>query len=707
MHRSHSFTGAANPHRHLLHRIEHPLLSPSASANPPLAFVLCTVSLFPIASLKGRQSLFAWLLIASSLTCLFFFSGFNRLHLRVRSATSAASSRATPAPLPPLTREEYCASPPAARSASRGEAPESVLRGWSEGSSADGPARLRGNSPRGAPSSRAMDAVGGMGERQQGKAPICSKCRTLQSVLKAAVQSAISAAAATNGASAGGGGGMTIADDMAAAGGEFAEDAESASPAQLLARAARRSVIVVSFNEAWAPMMRFFLARLRAVERAERSAREQRKAEGERRGGEEGRGGVNIRTRAGVEGMERESERRTAERYQTAGDGDGEGEAGAEEGAYSSALGELVARLVVVAYDDASFEACCAMGLNCYMDWQEDAPHREDLGGGQKHFMTRAYIHLVWCKQGGSGGEHAGLGYHALFTNSHILCPSPSPMPRISHTHRPPLVLLHLGFAIATAVKVWCKVAVVASMLSLGYHVWRKVAVVTSMLALGYDVLFTDSDILWLRNPLPLLWRRPHDLQMSADWWSPNPRSVVANGGFYAARANTRTLRFFQDWLAWHRRCPQFRIQQVFNWTHPVPAVPHTAGVQLDPPCAGLSMCPQFRIQQVFNWIRPEANPFTRVGSRLLLRYLHSNQFGGFCEMGHSLSSLLTVHANCCPGLGNKLPVLKQLAADWDFFSALPVAAREGLEERGFEWKGRNCSTNWNTLPRDTPVESS
>ncbi|CAI7929510.1 unnamed protein product [Closterium sp. NIES-54] len=590
MHRSHSFTGAANPHMHLLHRIEHPLLSPSASANPPLAFVLCTVSLFPIASLKGRQSLFAWLLIASSLTCLFFFSGFNRLHLRVRSATSTASSRATPAPLPPLTREEYCVSPPAARGASRGEAPESVLRGWSEGSSADGPARLRGNSPRGAPSRRAMDAVGGMEERQQGKAPICSKCRTLQSVLEAAVQSAISAATAANGVSAGGGDGMTIADDTAAAGEEFAEDAESASPAQLLARAARRSVIVVSFNEAWAPMMRFFLARLRAVERAERSARDQRRAEGEGRGGEEGRGGDDIRRRAGVEGMERESERRTAERYQTGG----EGEAGAEEGAYSSALGELVARLVVVAYDDASFEACCAMALNCYMDWQEDAPHREDLGGGQKHFMTRAYIHLVW----------------------------------------------------------------------------RKVAVVTSMLTLGYDVLFTDSDILWLRNPLPLLWRRPHDLQMSADWWSPNPRSVVANGGFYAARANSRTLRFFSDWLAWHRRCPQFRIQQVFNW------------------------------------IRPEANPFTRVASPLLLRYLHTNQFGGFCEMGHALSTLLTVHANCCPGLGNKLPVLNQLAADWDFFSALPVAAREGMEERGFEWKGRNCSTNWNKLPRDTPVES-
>ncbi|CAI5518166.1 unnamed protein product [Closterium sp. Naga37s-1] len=630
MHRSHSFTGAANPHMHLLHRIEHPLLSPSASANPPLAFVLCTVSLFPIASLKGRQSLFAWLLIASSLTCLFFFSGFNRLHLRVRSATSTASSRATPAPLPPLTREEYCASPLAARGASRGEAPESVLRGWSEGSSADGPARLRGNSPSGAPSSRAMDAVGGMEERQQGKASICSKCRTLQSVLEAAVQSAISAATAANGVSAGGGDGMTIADDTAAAGEEFAEDAESASPAQLLARAARRSVIVVSFNEAWAPMMRFFLARLRAVERAERSARDQRRAEGEGRGGEEGRGGDDIRRRAGVEGMERESERRTAERYQTGGDGDGEGEAGAEEGAYSSALGELVARLVVVAYDNASFEACCAMALNCYMDWQEDAPHREDLGGG--------------VAQGAGRGEHAGLGYDVPFTFSDILW------------LRNPLPLLCLPFTHASHPS---------------HTPYSSPAALSgSMLTLGYDVLFTDSDILWLRNPLPLLWRRPHDLQMSADWWSPNPRSVVANGGFYAARANSRTLRFFSDWLAWHRRCPQFRIQQVFNW------------------------------------IRPEANPFTRVASPLLLHYLPTNQFGGFCEMGHALSTLLTVHANCCPGLGNKLPVLNHLAADWDFFSALPVAARERMEERGFEWKGRNCSTNWNKLPRDTPVES-
>ncbi|GJP49160.1 hypothetical protein CLOM_g8408 [Closterium sp. NIES-68] len=573
LHRSHSFTGA-NPHMHYLpHRLEHPLLSPSAASNPPLAFVLCSVSLFPVASLKGRQSLFAWLLLASSLTCLFFFSGFNRLHLRVRSAASA-SSRATPAPLPPLSREDFCASTPAGRGTSGADAPESVLLRWSGGSGSDGSARLRGNSAGGAAVGGARDMAGGIGAGDGEKAATCSKCRTLQSVLEAAVKSA---AGATGSATVGGVGGES---DTAAA---SEEDVGSASPAELLARAARRSVIVVSFSEAWAPMMRFFLERLRAVEAQERRAREETRRRGE------------GRVQAGVEREEREGARRAVEGEATGrGRDDGAG-AGEDASGGAGELGGLVARLVVVAYDDESFATCCGMGLNCYMDWQEDAEEKDDFSGGQKHFMTRAYIHLVW----------------------------------------------------------------------------RKVHVVHSMLRLGYDVLFTDTDILWLHNPLPLLWRHPHDLQMSADWWAPNARSVVANGGFYAARANGRTLRFFQDWLAWHRRCPQFRIQQVFNW------------------------------------IRPEANPFTRVASPLLLRYLPTDLFGGFCEMGHSLSRLLTVHANCCPGLGNKLPVLKQLAADWDFFSSLPVAARESMEERGFEWRGRNCSSNWNKLPRDTPVESS
>ncbi|CAI6000586.1 unnamed protein product [Closterium sp. NIES-65] len=265
-----------------------------------------------------------------------------------------------------------------------------------------------------------------------------------------------------------------------------------------------RTVIVTALSEAWAPMMHFFLDRLRLVEQQARA----------------------------------------------------EGEAEAEGG-----LNRLVDRLVVVAYDDASFDECCSLGLHCYFDWQDDAEEKEDFSGDQKHFMTPAYIHLVW----------------------------------------------------------------------------RKVHVVRSMLALGYDVVFTDNDILWLRNPLPqLLLAAPEDMHMSVDWWNADSRKVMGNGGFYAARSNTRMLKFFDDWIAWHKRLPKHRIQQIFDW------------------------------------IRPEANPFTRTATPLTVRYLPTANFGGFCEMGARMAELVTVHATCCFGLDSKLRVLRKVAADWDWMRALP-----------------------------------
>ncbi|CAI5497432.1 unnamed protein product [Closterium sp. Naga37s-1] len=274
-----------------------------------------------------------------------------------------------------------------------------------------------------------------------------------------------------------------------------------------------RTVIVTALSEAWAPMMRFFLDRLRLVEQQARA----------------------------------------------------EGEAEAEGG-----LNQLVDRLVVVAYDDASFDECCSLGLHCYFDWQDDAEEKEDFSGDQKHFMTPAYIHLVW----------------------------------------------------------------------------RKVHVVRSMLALGYDVVFTDNDILWLRNPLPqLLLAAPEDMHMSVDWWNADSRKVMGNGGFYAARSNTRMLKFFDDWIAWHKRLPKHRIQQIFDW------------------------------------IRPEANPFTRTATPLTVRYLPTAHFGGFCEMGARMAELVTVHATCCFGLDSKLRVLRKVAADWDWMRALPHDVSEGLEE--------------------------
>ncbi|CAI5928258.1 unnamed protein product [Closterium sp. NIES-64] len=366
----------------------------------------------------------------------------------------------------------------------------------------------------------------------------CSKCRTLKEVLDGALTaaggdpSAAAALAAALEEEYGEPSGlldldrpfpeapqqMTAAAEDGGDGKLAADNVVEASAASSLSR----TVIVTALSEAWAPMMRFFLDRLRLVEQQARA----------------------------------------------------EGEAEAEGG-----LNRLVDRLVVVAYDDASFDECCSLGLHCYFDWQDDAEEKEDFSGDQKHFMTPAYIHLVW----------------------------------------------------------------------------RKVHVVRSMLALGYDVVFTDNDILWLRNPLPqLLLAAPEDMHMSVDWWNADSRKVMGNGGFYAARSNTRMLKFFDDWIAWHKRLPKHRIQQIFDW------------------------------------IRPEANPFTRTATPLTVRYLPTAHFGGFCEMGARMAELVTVHATCCFGLDSKLRVLRKVAADWDWMRALPHDVGESLEEHGFAWQRRS-----------------
>ncbi|CAI5458417.1 unnamed protein product [Closterium sp. Yama58-4] len=165
-----------------------------------------------------------------------------------------------------------------------------------------------------------------------------------------------------------------------------------------------RTVIVTALSEAWAPMMRFFLHRLRLVEQ------------------------------------------------QACAEGAAAREAG---------LNQLVDRLVVVAYDDASFEPL----------------HRSSS------FPSSPLLSLL----------RASKPLNSL--------PLPTPWP-----------ILLLRARRCGGRCTWC---------------W-------GMLALGYDVVFTDNDILWLRNPLPsLLLAAPEDMHMSVDW------------------------------------LPKHRIQQIFDWIRP------------------------------------------------------------------------------------------------------------------------------------------
>ena len=64
------------------------------------------------------------------------------------------------------------------------------------------------------------------------------------------------------------------------------------------------------------------------------------------------------------------------------------------------------------------------------------------------------------------------------------------------------------------------------------------------LLSRGYSVIQCDLDIVWLRDPQPLLRsiRVPHMLFQSE-------QAYGLNGGFYFARPGNATLTFFDDWL--------------------------------------------------------------------------------------------------------------------------------------------------------------
>ncbi|CAI7818486.1 unnamed protein product [Closterium sp. NIES-53] len=66
-------------------------------------------------------------------------------------------------------------------------------------------------------------------------------------------------------------------------------------------------------------------------------------------------------------------------------------------------------------------------------------------------------------------------------------------------------------------------------------------------------------------------------------------------------------------------------------------------------------------MQDAFMRVRPEADPYTRDTLRLSVHYLPTDLFGGFCEIGQRLGRLVTVHANCCFGLEEKMRVLQQV----------------------------------------------
>ncbi|CAA0821372.1 Nucleotide-diphospho-sugar transferase family protein [Striga hermonthica] len=182
---------------------------------------------------------------------------------------------------------------------------------------------------------------------------------------------------------------------------------------------------------------------------------------------------------------------------------------------------------------------------------------------------------------------------------------------------------------------------------------WIRIDFLRSVLEMGYDFVFSDADIMWLRNPFPRF--DPNgDFQIACDFYRDNSTNMhnFPNGGFTYVKSNERTIEFYKFW--------------------------HTAK----------DYFPGKHDQDVFNEIK--FSPFlTRVGLRV--RFLDTAYFGGLCEPSKDLDLVVTMHANCCIGIYNKMHDIRMVLDDWRKYTALS-AGKGTNPSRKMTWtEPRRC----------------
>ncbi|GLJ11671.1 hypothetical protein SUGI_0174220 [Cryptomeria japonica] len=156
---------------------------------------------------------------------------------------------------------------------------------------------------------------------------------------------------------------------------------------------------------------------------------------------------------------------------------------------------------------------------------------------------------------------------------------------------------------------------------------WTRLGFLGDILKRGYSFVFSDADIMWLRNPFTRF-SVDADIQIASDRFNGNAFDVNnrPNGGYKYVRSNERTISFYKFWYMSRRIFPGQNEQDVLNIL-------------------------KFR------------RGFSRRGMKFM--FLDTKYFGGFCERSEYLDDVRTMHANCCKGLKAKLIDLRQALDDW------------------------------------------
>nr|CDM85744.1 unnamed protein product [Triticum aestivum] len=189
--------------------------------------------------------------------------------------------------------------------------------------------------------------------------------------------------------------------------------------------------------------------------------------------------------------------------------------------------------------------------------------------------------------------------------------------------------------------------------------VWTKLELQQRVLELGYNLLFTDTDMLVLRNPfrrIPVY----ADMSVSSDDYSAaraHPLDNPLNTGLYYVKATSRGVRMLEHWRAARARFPGAHDQSVF----------HNIKREL--------------VQKLGVAIEP----------------LDTVYFGGFCEYHDDLARACTMHADCCVGVDNKVHDLRDIAADWRRYRGMaPVERKKAAGNMTWTVPARcRRSVNW------------
>lgn len=156
---------------------------------------------------------------------------------------------------------------------------------------------------------------------------------------------------------------------------------------------------------------------------------------------------------------------------------------------------------------------------------------------------------------------------------------------------------------------------------------WRRIDFLGTILDLGYNFIFTDTDIMWFRDPFPQFYPDA-DFQIACDFFRGKPSDInnLPNGGFTYVKSNTKTSHFYNFWYNSRLTYPGLHDQDVLN------------KIKHDP-------------------------YITNIG--LNIKFLDTAYFGGFCEPSKDINKVCTMHANCCVGLEKKVSDLQILLSDW------------------------------------------